>query len=79
MYTQKKLLTQIFGGVLLLLFTMFKFIMDPLLMKYMPPSPIKAALRSATEVASDMTGVDLGSLGLGDVSARGDIDGSGSF
>ena len=48
----RAMLSNIFGGVVFMLYSVLKSSIDGILMKYMPPSPMKMAL----ERANDATG-----------------------
>eukprot|EP01051_Picozoa_sp_SAG22_P008916 SAG22_NODE_709_length_7742_cov_2.383488_2_plen_111_part_00 len=50
----KKLLTNVFGGMLFLLYSICKSILDPILLEYMPPSPVRMALGGGQSAGQDI-------------------------
>ena len=70
---------QLFGGVSFMLYTVLKNLVDPILQKYMPPSPMAVALASVAAEGINVVGIDaLGSLGLATEAHPGLLNSDGS-
>jgi hypothetical protein len=52
----RAMLSNIFGGVVFMLYTVLKSSIDGILMKYLPPSPMKMALARANEATGGALG-----------------------